>query len=127
MLRSIEVRAWNKELNEMEYMDTSKTLPLLAIFNLAAPRTRIFLLHTGLKDKNGTGVFDGDILQNAQGRVCKVVWFELGGRWDATYLYDTKKTGIGSIGFKTREWIRHVTVIGNIYQNPELLKEQKEE
>lgn len=68
--------------------------------------------YTGLCDKNGKKIFEGDIIKISNGEIYTVV-FEAG----------AFTTGIFSSGFFLGEWdMAHVEVIGNIYDDPELMK-----
>ena len=65
--------------------------------------------YTGLKDKNGKEIYEGDVVQHGRGNHCYKVIFDL-------YGYDPFQF-IGGEEIEPHE----CEVIGNIYLNPELL------
>lgn len=69
---------------------------------------------TGLKDKNGKVIFEGDILKDKDGLVCFVVWFA-GAFWVET-------PGSESRDFECSEFYNSSEIIGNIHETPELLE-----
>ena len=78
----------------------------------------ILMQYTGLKDKNGKEIYEGDIVvlsSDGDKKICKVT---LDG-WQS--LFESVQNGfycpMGSTAQNYRE------VIGNIYENPELLKQ----
>ena len=73
---------------------------------------------TSLQDRQGKDIYEGDLIRNRSGRVCKVEWHQPTGSWDATPVSDKGD----SLWFMCTNWGRHIEVIGNIYENPELLK-----
>ena len=67
--------------------------------------------YTGLKDKNGMDIYDGDVVEWFMGKQ-KVYWGV--GCW--------KVTG-GELGHLLNDLVaKQCEVIGNIYENPKLLK-----
>lgn len=65
--------------------------------------------YTGLKDKNGVEIYEGDIVCN-EGFKEKVYWDEFYG-WVVS-----DEAMLGEVNFA------RIQVIGNIYENPELLE-----
>lgn len=83
------------------------------------PRNRTEIMqYTGLKDKNGKEIYEGDILSNKDTYGYMVV------NWSPTsagFCLD-KKGWISSHYFKEAVDAEECEVIGNIHENPELLK-----
>lgn len=79
--------------------------------------------YTGLHDKNGVEVYEGDIILAGHHQwKCKVVWDEECARFIA--LTNEKDVRIIYVDMKDRNQESAVEVIGNIYENPELLNPQ---
>lgn len=76
---------------------------------------------TGLVDKEGTEVFEGDILHHQiQTEYTFIVKYDKDkGRWYGDGLSRTYRIDI------TKEFLPYYKVIGNIYENPELLEEME--
>lgn len=73
--------------------------------------------YTGLKDKNGKEIYEGDVVDyNSDGVCIGVVKFE------APEFILTKTNDWGTMFLKGE---CHQTVIGNIHENPELLEEEE--
>lgn len=75
---------------------------------------------TGLHDKNGKEVFVGDIIKCTRGCLHEVyIEKEYGGTYiggmPAVYLKDLRE------GYA---WTEHEEIIGNVYENPELLEDK---
>lgn len=76
---------------------------------------------TGLRDKNGKEVFVGDIIKCTRGCLHEVyIEKEYGGTYfggmPAVYLKGLRE------GYA---WTEHEEIIGNIYENPELLEDKQ--
>lgn len=156
MTREIKFRAWDKEETQMVYWDDLIDTQLLTdgFNNIGC----ILMQYTGLKDKNGKEIYEGDIL------LCNpdddewtdfVVWWKEEARFevDSFANFDIKgvakriyaKNSMVLKGIQTAEEMaisnRNCTmvrfheysnksdnpaiVIGNIYSNPELIKDSK--
>lgn len=122
MSREIKFRAWNRELKKMYDF-----LPLTIRVNAIEPTYWEPLLekaqkafdvmqYTGLKDKNGKEIYDGDIVE------------EPGSRYEVVYhadgFYMRNMYEPDNILIQLRHGYLHCEVIGNIYENPELLANQ---
>jgi uncharacterized phage protein (TIGR01671 family) len=88
----------------------------------------VLMQYTGLKDKNGKEIYEGDIIwypaeawMNQDGRAM-VYWNKDSLGW---YAEDTKQSGDCSNDELVAFISPDIEVIGNIYENPELLKEVK--
>ena len=73
----------------------------------------------GLCDKNGKMIFEGDILDCGD-RIVFVKWHEQCGTWDCDFI--RYKGNLCSNGISPVDWKYRANIIGNIHDNPELLK-----
>ena len=77
--------------------------------------------YTGLTDKNGKKIFEGDIIDTPD-RLLKVVWFKGNAQFDLNFIRHAHDKIITNFkGINMRDLCSY-EIIGNIHDNPELLK-----
>ena len=72
---------------------------------------------TGLKDKNGKEIFERDIVKMSKDVYSEPTYYEIVRHRGGAYRLESKQHGC-------ELWLRHTDceVVGNIYENPELLE-----
>ncbi len=109
MSREIEFKCWLSSINKMTHALDIQGWAKCAPFGCEP----IWLQYTGLKDKNGKQIFEGDIMTSSTEDRLKVV-FENGGFCFSNDLLS------GSDRLHSIR-VSRLEIIGNIYENPELL------
>lgn len=131
-------RAWHKkekkmcEVIRLEWLKTKpigdpnyRSFWIRARINnkiIACRKSEIILMQsTGLKDKNGKEIFEGDIVEfeTIKGTRCEVKKDLTGTYWVYTYIPTCKVCRPCYL----YDVSNNMEVIGNIHENPELLKE----
>ena len=120
MSREIKFRAWDKRHNSMEYINDLYWFEENGIHDFNDDNY-IFMQNTGLKDKNGKEIYDSDIVKVTWGSG-KIVFYEVKyyGSLGYHYLRDTKNKEDDDI-ICIYDYSQ-MDVIGNVFDNPELLK-----
>lgn len=75
---------------------------------------------TGLFDKNGKEIFERDIVKMAKDVYSEPTYYEVVRHYGGAYRLESKQHGC-------ELWLRHTDckVVGNIYENPELLEDKE--
>ena len=112
-MREIKFKCWDKVDKQMFH--NLVNFGSESINDFFKEKQYIFLQYTGLKDKNGKEIYEGDMVRiqyvdNNFNDVDKVEKVFLTRRTGDYYIYE----------YMSNE----LEVIGNIYENPELLKEE---
>lgn len=82
---------------------------------------KILMQFTGLHDKNGVPIYEGDILGYWGQAKWPIKWFDGSARFGFYYLDNPEIPQF----FVNPKEVRKKQVIGNIYENPELLNDKK--
>lgn len=122
-------RVWDKELQimlDVSLIDFKKGVLVGEHWEFGETNFMSFdeielMQSTGLKDKNGKEIFVGDIIKCTRGCLHEVyIEKEYGGTYfggmPAIYLKGLRE------GYA---WTEHEEIIGNIYENPELLEDKE--
>ena len=118
-------RAWDKLNNEMYVVEQInfnhgefESIGYGITFLRGADKV-ILMQSTGLKDKNGQEIFEGDIVKMAKDVYSEPTYYEVVRHYGGAYRLESKQHGC-------ELWLRHTDceVVGNVYENQEYLKKR---
>ncbi len=123
-MREIKFRAWDKKFSKMVNDITliNSYDKLDRFHNTVSSHDLIFQQYTGLKDKSGKEIYEGDILELKDEFIIEIKeMFEGHFTWrEIDEEYSGKIGNCGIFPFDCN--YKPCEVIGNIYKNPELIK-----
>lgn len=131
-MRPIKFRAWDSKRERMLGWDIVESFSLGAISRDSKNGAAVFMMQfTGLCDKNRKEIWEGDIIQK-ESRFCTPKMLKGVVEFDAAEFRGFPRRKVEVVG-KGKRWVTialipddgtQVEVIGNVYQNPELLDEK---
>ena len=120
-MREIKFRAWDYKNDEMrEWKDIGNNWDLGSVFNNPEMNSCDIMQYTGLKDKNGKEIYEGDVVRIEE----TYIGDSIIAKHNASIIFDLGSFNVNhsnacfdTLAVNPIYW----EVIGNIYENPELL------
>jgi hypothetical protein len=142
----IKFRAWHEINKTMVYFNPKKAFKDAYVgghlLRLMKDKSKFLMQFIGLKDINGIELYDGDIVKASYDRVMQIVWCESYknsdghsmsrthfARWEFKTLVDPHACVEICVNSPMNDFFYPeivVKLIGNIYENPDLLKNKAE-
>ena len=124
----LRFRAWNKATKEMYEVDDIMSIDFgkskISVKTLFFEQTNrydfddiVLMQSTGLTDKHGKEIFEGDVVKMAKNVYSKPTYYEVVRHRGGAYRLESKQYGC-------ELWLRHTDceIAGNIYENLELVE-----
>ncbi|ENS5436727.1 hypothetical protein ACE1QX_002815 [Listeria monocytogenes] len=117
-MRAIEFRAWDKEVKEMDYnpsvIEIWQNKPINEQFRLESEEKLVWMQYTGLKDKNGKKIFEGDIVDISV--YDRLDWSSIKGKvvfLNGAWLVED----VGHFAITLQSETNEIEIIGNVHEN----------
>lgn len=120
-MRDIKVRAYMPKENKWYSGGAVQLIAMIGkSYGLSEPNAKIIELQefTGLHDKNGTEIYEGDIITHGR-HLNKIFW----NKNTPSFMMRNIDKGLDAKDvFLVKSYCSGIEVVGNIYENPELGK-----
>jgi len=114
-MRELKFRVWDKDTKEIfDLFGNYNSVWIASILRGEHPEIEV-MQYTGLKDKNGKEIYERDIVKQKR---CQCYDCEKLGEW-RVFIIETYDYLAGNTKIARSE---EIEIIGNIYENPELLE-----
>jgi len=116
-MREIKFRAWDpihKRMFDCDIISDDRGYEHWQYFEDGNPYSNILMQFTGLKDKNGKEIYEGDAVKFWSNELIGFIYWS-----ESTARFEISQGHFNIVDISKSE------IIGNIYENPELLKEKK--
>ena len=120
-------RAWLKKKQEMDneidhisWLEDELYCIGDGITYMVSAEDLVLMQSTGLKDKNGKEIFEGDIVKMSKDVYSEPTYYEVVRHRGGAYRLESKQHGC-------ELWLRHTDceIVGNVYENRELLEDKE--
>lgn len=128
-MREIKFRFWSHRTNSMSPATNMYGLLSSPVLRLIGDGDEDLeaMQFTGLLDKNGQEIYEGDILEDQYGNTAVVLWNQPNAEFLLNDMDEYVRGNHDEPAYVlSNVWVEH-EVIGNIYENPELLREDSKD
>ena len=122
----LRFRAWltkrqemDNEIDHISWLEDELYCIGDGITYMVSAEDLVLMQSTGLKDKKGKEIFEGDIVKMAKDVYSEPTYYEVVRHYGGAYRLESKQHGC-------ELWLRHTDceVVGNIYENREFLEDK---